>query len=211
MVDVKPMSRRPSHIQLAREASPEKIVYYIQREIMEELRTIRSYLDVLGPCFTALQADVAALQSASTYSVSFGDNIHASQPVPGAAYTHLALYSLFSFDQRVRVTFDAGASPALLGELARAVYLEFWSGATSAGGSPEIALFNDDVPEEVAGTATIHALGTTTQYNLVGPLTVGDAAGELPAVETKYSLRGRDTTVTTTPLIEQARFLVRYE
>lgn len=168
----------------------------IQRELVPELKAIRALLDLmLSSPLTSVAAMAAGrgLQTTGT-------------PV---AYAPVGTPST-STDQAVRIVFDPSLYPVVNLASARSIALEYWLSATGAGGTPEVALFNEATGIEIAGTAVLHTTGTTASRYITFGVTVGDGADEIPDEETVFTVRGRDVAGTVDVIVESARLIVDY-
>lgn len=197
MVDVNPISSAPSQVQLAKDALPAGIVHYIHREIVPELRLLRGIIGLM-------------LSNSEEESVMFGDDIHLATSAPSATFTTLGTTPAV-LNRQVRTSFDPTKYPAANIARSRNIYLQFWMSASAAGGTPEVALFNEGTGFEITGTRQAHTGGTTATRYLKGPLVVSFLIDQLINSEATYTIRGRDAATTVNPIIGQARFLVRYE
>lgn len=175
--------------------SIDDVVSYLQRVIHPELQGIRSLLAVM-------------LSAGEELAVSFGDDLHLGTSAPSASFLKLNTVPAV-LDRQVRCVFDPTLFPAINLARTRKIYVEYWLSASGAGGTPEVALFNDVTGVQITGSVQAHTLGTTAAVYLLGPLAVGGGAVELHS--TTYAIRGRDPGVLVNPIIEQARFLVRYK
>ena len=194
---IEPIIRRPSQQQLAESSETKDIVRYIRDTIMTELRSIRVVMDRL-------------ISGACSYSVSFGDNLHLEPSSISAIYQDMDTPA-GAGDRKSRLVFDPAAFPVANLSTTRSVFLDLWLNASGAGGGPEVALFREDTNTEIAGSRTTHTTGATSRNYLVGPFIIGDGADEMPEAETTYTIRGRDPGTTVTVILEQARFVVRYD
>lgn len=172
------------------------IEVYLQREIAPELKAIRALLDLMISSPLISVAGMAAgpgLQTTGT-------------PV---AYAPVGTAST-STDQAVRIVFDPSLYPVVNLASARSIALEYWLSATGAGGTPEVALFNEATGIEIAATSAQHVTGTTASRYVTMGAVVGDGADEIPDEETVFTVRGRDVAGTVDVIVESARLIVSY-
>jgi hypothetical protein len=170
---------------------------YLQRVIAPELRAIRLLLDQMT-------------SSGLEYSAATGGAPGLQTAVPSANFVQLTAAST-STSQAVRMVFSAAQYPTVNLSRSLAIYAEYWVSADGPGGAPEVTLYNEGTGIEINGARVFHLGGATAARYLVGPLAVGDGAGDIPDEETVFTVRARDSILAVNVIVEQARLLVRFE